>query len=375
MMIRLYEKYAAKTDWLHAFYAISSFSQSDSIPNLDALSFGWSRLEVTADGGAKLNTTTENANEFNIPSGYSAPVEIAQSSNVPANLNVFMSTSQLVTKADGTSSNACREILLDADNRFAAISKIITQLQSNKFFAGVTIDFEGMIGEDLKAGFTEFLKQLRAKTDSLGKTVYVCVPPVTSDGQYFDAYNYKAIGQYSDKVILMAHDYQATSMPSSLMDAGFTTTPLTPISEVYYALKAITDPTTGVQDVGKVALAISFNAEQWQLQDGKVINSTPYHPDTETVYSRLVDPDTIINYSKLYENPYLTFYNSENNTQNVLWYEDERSVSAKIELAHMFGISGVSVWRLGLIPNYEDTAQRDINYNVLGLLTSESQTK
>ena len=369
MMIRLYEKYSAKIDWLHAFYAISSSSQMNYISNFNAITYGWSRLEYS-DKGVYLNTTSSGGNVFSIPSGYSSAVQAAQSGNVPTNLNVFMSASQTVTKGDGTVSNACKEILLNPDNRTAAVSQIITQLQSNTYLSGVTIDFEEISGAELKAGLTAFLKELRTATDGIGKKVYVCVGPVTSDGQYYNAYDYRAIGDYSDKVILMAHDYQATSMPTDLMAAGFTTTPLTPINEIYYALKAICDPNTGVQDRSKIALAISFGTVQWQLKDNKVINQTPYHPDTSSIYKRLFDANTTLNYSAKYENAYATFYNSSDGTQNVVWYEDERSIAAKVKLARMFGINSVSVWRLGLIPNYDDSG-REINFNVMDFLMSE----
>ena len=33
-----------------------------------------------------------------------------------------------------------------------------------------------------------------------------------------------------------------------------------------------------------------------------------------------------------------------------MWYEDARSVADKLQLARMFGISGVSLWRVGTIP-------------------------
>lgn len=367
MMIRLYEKYSSKIDWLHAFYAIASAPQMSYIKNFNAVSFGWSRLEFSEKGGVNLNTTSSGGNVFNIPTGYSSAVQAAQSRNVPTNLNVYMSASQTVTKSDGTSSNACKEILLNPDNRTAAVSQILAQFQSNTYLSGVTIDFEEMTGTELKEGLSAFIKALRTATDGIGKKVYVCVEPVTSDGQYYNAYDYKAIGQYCDKVILMAHDYQTTSMPSNLMAAGFTTTPLTPINEVYYALKAVCDPNTGVQDKSKIALAISFNTAQWQLQDNKVINQTPYHPDTASVYKRLSDSNTTLNYSTKYENAYATFFNSSDNTQNLVWYEDERSINAKVCLARMFGINSVSVWRLGLIPDYDNTG-RNISFNVMSYL-------
>lgn len=368
MMIRLYDRYSAKIDWLHAFYAISSYSQVDSISEMDSLSFGWSKLQYSEEGGPVLNTTPSDGNEFYIPSGYDSPVQTAQDNDVPVNLNVYMSTAQTLTKSDGTVTDACREILLDCDNRSSAISQIVSQLRENSYYSGVTIDFEAMSGTGLRTGLVDFLKELRSALDGTGKTIYACVPPVISDGRYYDAYDYRAIGEICDKVILMAHDYQAASMPPSLMEAGFTATPLTPLSEVYYALRSITDPVTGVQDTSKIALAVSFNTEQWQLQNGKVINSLPYHPDTESVYRRLINPRTTMNYSKVFDNPYLTFFNENDGTENVLWYEDERSIASKIGLAKMFGVTGISIWRLGLIPNYDNQSEQNLFYNVLDLL-------
>ena len=38
-------------------------------------------------------------------------------------------------------------------------------------------------------------------------------------------------------------------------------------------------------------------------------------------------------------------------TRGEQYYEDARSISDKIELAKMFGITDISVWRIGAIPN------------------------
>jgi len=371
MIIRMYDKYSSKLQWLHDFYAISSYSQKSDISKLDSLSFGWSRLEYTVNGGPYLNTTSADSNEYSIPSGYSEVVQLAKNSNVPADLDVYMSTEQEVKLPDGTTSNACSEILLDATMRSKAVSEIVDELKRENNYSGVTIDFEGMKGAELKAGLSEFLKELRSEMDKMGLKIYVCVPPATSDGVYFDGYDYRIIGQYADKVILMAYDYQANSLTASLMDAGFTTTPLTPIDDVYFALEAITDSKNGVQDKSKIAMGISFGSVEWSLQNGKVINQNAYMPDTASIYKRLINPDTTLNYSQKYQNPYITFSDDNGKTNNIVWYEDERSISAKVELARMFGINSVSVWRLGLIPEYTDAPEREIYYNVMQYLLGQ----
>ncbi len=372
MMVRMYERYHAQTDWLHGFYAFSSWPQKEFVPSFDALSLGWSRLEYSVPGGVSLNTTAQNNNEWNIPSGMESAVSLFRENGVPVNLNVFMNTAQSVTLADGTKSNACREILLNDENREAAVRAIIDEISTlydgKALYSGVTIDFEGLRGAEMRSAFSLFLSELRILLPK-GKELYCAVSPVTRAAENtFDGYDYRQIGAVCDKVILMAHDYNATVMDNASMARGFTTTPLTPIDEIYCALDAITDETTGVADRSKIALALSFGSCGWSVKDYAVVNKNSMKPTPEQVYFRLSQPETEIYYSATYRNPYMSYYDATDDTMNTVWYEDERSISDKINLAHMFGVTGVSVWRLGLIPAYEDPAGREIYYNVWDLL-------
>jgi spore germination protein YaaH len=129
---------------------------------------------------------------------------------------------------------------------------------------------------------------------------------------------------------------------------------VSPFYEIYAALKAATAPVTGVSDRSKLALAVSLGVIQWKLQDGRVMNASAYKPDLDAVFSSMTDPATVINYSDKYQNPYITYHDDTDNTDSVAWYEDTRSVDAKMELARMFGVTGLSVWRLGMIPDYPD---------------------
>lgn len=367
MMLRLYDRYNSKIDWTHAFYAEGAYGQKELLSGFDAVSYGWSRLEYDADTGAVLTMTAAAGDGSHVwPEGYPEMPALAAADEIPGNLNVYMTASQKVTLPDGTVTDACSAILLDETERTSAVALIMSRLarEGEELYAGVTIDFEEMRGPALREGFNRFLEALDTALEQEGYALYVCVHPVTSDGIYYDAYDYKTIGALADKVILMAHDYAATALTKAEMDAGFTATPVTPFYEIYTALRAVTDETTGVADRSKIALAVSFGSIQWKTVDGKVVNDKAYRPGPAAIAARLSDPAAVINYSEKYQNPYITYHNTEDNTDNIIWYEDVRSVGAKAALARMFGIDGLSFWRLGLIPAAEDPAGRQIYYNI-----------
>lgn len=340
MMMRLYDRAHSQTDWTHGFYAISSWSQHELGGQMDAVSLGWSRLELQ-NGQAYLNTTNANGNSWCVPDGYEDAVNYYKGTGTQMNLAVQMT--------DQTAANA---ILTDGSQRASAIDQLVQKV-NDLGLDGVTVDFEGMKGDSLKNGLTAFVQEL--KTALGGKQVYVCVHPVLkSGGAYYDAYDYRALGNAADKVILMAHDYAASSMDQATADSGFTTTPVSPFEEVYYALRMATDSQTGVQDLNKLVLGLSVsNTAGWTLENGKVTNLTANHPAMDTILKRMAQPDTKITYSETYRNPYMT-YTDDSGKINILWYENEQSLQDKIDLAHMFGVTEVSVWRLGAIPTSTD---------------------
>lgn len=343
MMMRLYDKYYSHLDEIHGFYAISSWSQRDIAAQMDSISFGWGRLEY--DGGVTLNTSNSGGNVWCIPEGYTDAVKYMAENGVDANFAVTM-----------TDTEDSRSILLDASARDEAV-RLLTEAADG--YAGITIDFEGMKGDELKNGLNEFMRSLR---QSLGSAkLYIAVHPVLKHGgAYFDAYDYRTLGEYADKVIIMAHDYAASTLDSQLLNTDFTATPVTPFDEVYYALKKITDPETGVQDTSKIALALSLSSTTaWKTSNGKITDPTALHPAVETLLKRLAQSDTVISYSQTYRNPYAS-YKTEDGSEYLIWYEDSRSVTDKIDLAKMFGINSISIWRIGEISNSQPEQYMDI---------------
>ena len=340
MLVRVYEKLAAPTDFIHGFYAISSYSQLNLAGEMNAVSAGWSRM--TWDGSeAVLRTTSADGNEYAIPSGYAEVTDYLSSLDIPLHLSVFM---------DG---QALKNLLASSDGRTQAVEQIVSEVTADyqtigeNPYSGVTIDFEGLRRAQ-RADFTAFLKELDAELEDLDKSLYVCVSPVLTTGAYFDGYDYDAIGALADKVILMAYGYGAADMGDFVGTAYQETAATVPLGEVYASLKALTAHVAPE----KVLLGLSAQATAWQIdQEGNLVSATPVYPTAETVAVRLAQADTRRGWSNTYQQSYAV-YTTEDGSQYFLWYQDNESVRTELQAAKLLGVTGVSLWRLGNIPQY-----------------------
>lgn len=344
LLLRAAEKWNAPVEWLHGFYAFSSYSQIELTAEMDAVSVGWALLDVDGETGPFLNQTSAGGNSWVKPADPTPATGYFQENGTPYHLNIYAGATPL-TLADGTQTNDLYGILETGETRARAVDILVAAAGE---YDGLTIDIEGL-RTPLRESFTAFMTALRSALPA-DKGLYVCVPPP----DWYGGYDYRALGELCDKVILMAHDYQWPSVPEDYVGGTNTATPVTPIANVYSALKAVTDPATGVQDTSKVAIQISIASAGLQVDgDGLLLSRTIYSPGPGIIIKRLRQADSVRGWSEQYMNPYL-YYTADDGTRLRLWYEDARSVTAKLRLARLLEVEGVSLWRLGVIPNYDD---------------------
>ncbi len=352
MLVRIYEKLQRETSFIHGFYALSSYSQLALSGKMDGISSGWSRM--TWDGEtAKLSTTSANANEYYIPTGYGEVVDFLDQQHVPLHLNVFMDAG-----------NGARELLADDAGRTTAVAEILHELTvhynaiGRNPYSGVTIDFESLRMEQ-RENFTRFLVELRAGLDALDKDLYVCVSPVLLGGAWYDGYDYRAIGELADKVILMAYDYEARDM------SGYVGTPIrsgtinnghirawfseasrnAPEGQVFLSLLAITDPESGVADHSKILLGVSSKNVAWEIdEEDRLVGGKPVYLSNESAYEYI--SQSLHRYDS--GNPYVTFVNPEGR-RYFMWLEDPVE---NLRSAKLLNVTGLSLWRLGTLPMY-----------------------
>ena len=344
MLVRIYEKISAPTDFVHGFYAISSYSQLNLAGDMDAVSAGWSRM--TWDGEtAILRTTSADGNEYAIPSGYEEVTDYLSNQDVPLHLSVFMDGEDL------------KSLLVSADGRDQAVEQIMNEVTvdyqtvGENPYSGVTIDFEGLRSAQ-RADFTAFLTALDAELEALGKDLYVCVSPILAEGydSSYSGYDYTAIGNLADRIILMAYDYDARDMSDFTKTTYYQTAATVPMDQVYLSLKLLTDRVAPE----KVLLGFSARSAAWQIdENGDLLSGTPVYPTAETVAARLAQPDTETGWSDTYQQSY-AIYTTEDGGRYFLWYQDDTSIQTELRCAKLLGVSGASLWRLGTLPTSAD---------------------
>ena len=331
---------------MHAFYAFGAFGQRHFIENLDTVSLGWSILEYT-EGQVRLNTGSAGGNQWRIPDGYELIADYPKKHGVATHLSVFMEVPELYHFLANNSAveQAVQDIFAEATREFSAIGR--------RLYDGVTINFEGLRGDESAERFTAFLNRLSAVLATENLSLYVTVHPTTIDGIYFDGYDFRAIGEIADRVILMAHDYHPRSLEGLVGTSWQRNAALTPIGQIYRALSAITHPETGVADAHRVSIAFSFVNVGWFIdENGNAVSDAPVVVSNDTAYARMNQPDTIFGWSETFRNPYI-IYTTENDERVFLWFQNEQSIAEKLRLARLFGIEGASFWRLGIIPEFD----------------------
>ena len=388
ILIRMLKALERPMKDLNAFYAINSSPQRDKIPDFSSICFGWSKLAYDESSGNIVVNTSRYAlgyNEYYLPTGFSQRLATLKQEGIPALLMLQSSQDSLLKDpVSGLNVGIPEYVLTRPEVYRKLINDIILNVNSITLgsetgsFDGVAIDMEGLKGEELKQRFNNFLKELKTALEKDDKKLYVAVHPLIHSKRSaasIDGYDYRMIGTLADKVILMAHDYDAKRLTEADMSRGFCITPLTPIEDVYYALEAITDTNNGVQDKTKIMLQISFDWTVWHEKEGKILNSSPDSFNMEN-FIKLLDSGTpiIYKYSKDYENPYIKYTDPETGVESTVWYENTTSVMRKIKLARLFGIQGISLWRLGQIPDYQPTDGRKLEMDIWQNILSEMET-
>ena len=236
---------------------------------------------------------------------------------------------------NGFSSEIAHTILNDTTIQTTLISNILAVL-SEKGYYGVNVDFEYLYPEDRDA-YTQFLRNLTTILRQNGYLVAVAVAPKISDNQeglLYEAHDYRAIGEVVDIVIIMTYEW------GYLYGDPQAISPINKIDEVIsYAVTRI--------PANKILLGVSNYAYDWTLP---YVSGVPAkYLSNKQALDLAREKGSSIMFDRTAQSPFFYYYTPNN--RHIVWFEDVRSLSAKLELVERYNLLGISIWNINFLFN------------------------
>lgn len=224
------------------------------------------------------------------------------------------------------------EILNSYELRNKTINNIL-ELAKKYDVDGINLDFEHMYEED-KDMFTQFVVELYPRLKELGMVLSVDVTAPDGGANWSMCYDRNAIADNCDYIVFMAYDQYGTSSTKAGTTAG--------LDWMRVSLNKFL--TTEEIEPNKIILGLPFFTRLWtEYSDGSV-ESTAYYMKSITnvlptsAYENRTWLDDVAQYYVEY---------TEGNTTKKMWIEDERSLTAKLNLVIENNLGGVAFWAKG----------------------------
>jgi spore germination protein YaaH len=222
---------------------------------------------------------------------------------------------------------AIHKILTTVSLRKTLVSNILNMLISKRFI-GVNLDFEFVPPED-RQYLTMFMAELYSTLKQYGLLVTMSLPSELKDDPkhpFSGAFSYPDLARYSDQLYIMAYDEHVTQ-PGPIASVGFVRQVLS------YALSVIPRE--------KIRLGMAVYGRDWSTR-----TQLPRELSFEEAITTASRHGVAIRYDDKAQEATYTY--TENGVDHIVWFEDVRGFTAKLNLAFQEGIRGIAVWRLGL---------------------------
>ena len=243
----------------------------------------------------------------------------------------LMSLSNLIEE-EGFSSALASLALNDAQVQRRLLDNTMAVVQG-RGYAGVDVDFEYVPAQDAQA-FAAFLTRLRARLAPLGLTLTAALAPkVSADqpGALYEGHDYRLIGCAVDAALLMTYEWgYAYGSPMAVA-------PLP-------AIRRVLDYAVTEMRSNQIFLGIPTYGYDWTLpyvqgQSRAVSLSSPQAVGLAARYG------AEIQYDETSQSPWFR-YRDEAGQIHEVWFEDARSIQAKLALVAEYGLRGAGYWNL-----------------------------
>lgn len=217
-------------------------------------------------------------------------------------------------------------------------------------FSGVNIDIElnGSGTPALRNQLTAFVRNIRSHLNTKYSHITLSIDMYAGAASSQQLWDVEAIGEQVDYIVVMAYDFHRKTSPQ----AG----PVAPLfggrdlwdSDINQHLQAF------IKQVPpeKILLGVPFYGYEWQTTSRDAQSHT--FPDTgatasiQRVNELLQNKDELEvqeHWSEAALSPYISY--KQNGNIYVIYYENPRSISYKLDYVNQLDLAGVAIWALG----------------------------
>lgn len=232
----------------------------------------------------------------------------------------------------GFDSDLARTILTNEQVQDRLITNVMNNLKA-KNYTGLDVDFEYIYPQN-REDYNNFLRKVKAQLEPQGYSLTTAVAPkIAADqkGLLYEAHDYPVHGALTDHVILMTYEWGYTFGPPMAV---------APIGEVRkvlnYAVTAIPRR--------KIFMGMANYGYDWTLP--YVEGSRAATLSNTGAVNLARREGAVIKYDIKSQAPYFNYFDDKRK-EHVVWFDDARSIEAKMRLLNQYGLGGASYWTIG----------------------------
>jgi spore germination protein len=200
-----------------------------------------------------------------------------------------------------------------------------------KDYYGVDFDFEFLFADDAD-NYVQLVSQMQQRLSPIGAVTLVALAPKTyteQPGLLYEGHDYRGLGAAADLSLLMTYEWGYTYGPPMAV---------APINNVRQVLEY------GITQIppNKILMGIPNYGYDWTLPFVQGVSKAENLSNPEAV-ARAASVGAQIQFDETAQTPFYEYTDSQGR-QHVVWFEDERSLRAKLELVNEYGLAGVSFW-------------------------------
>ena len=247
-----------------------------------------------------------------------------------ARVATLMSVTNIET-GGGFSSDVAHAVLTNETAQNAFLTNITAAMRQRNYY-GVIFDLEYIYPYD-RESYNSFLRRAVATLHALGYIVMTAIAPklsATQAGTLYEAHDYPVHGALVDFVIIMTYEWGYLYGPSMAV------APIDQVRRVLdYAVTAIPR--------GKILMGMPNYGYDWTLP---FVQGTAARPLSNTAaITQASEVGAVIRYDEESQAPFYNYYDGQGRRHEV-WFDDARSIQARLRLIREYGLGGLSYWTI-----------------------------